>query len=61
MQEWAYEMQANGKLLFPSWEAAVTYIELCGLRNFKLSRLDSGKAELEIFRETEVKGGCRAG
>ena len=61
MQDWAYEMQANGKLLFSSWEAAITYIELCGLGNFKLSRLDSGKAELEIFRETEVRGGSKAG
>lgn len=44
-----FETLPDGKLLFPSWDSAVEYIDAYIITNFRLQRREDGRAEVEIF------------
>ncbi len=44
-----FELLEDGKMLFPSWDKAIEYIDKYIHRNFRLVRLENGKAELTIL------------
>lgn len=46
-----YEVMPDGKMLFPSWETAIDYIDAYVITDFKLIRRDDGKAVLEVYKE----------
>lgn len=44
-----YELLPDGKMLFPSWEKAINYIDRYVHTNFKAVKREDGKAEVELF------------
>lgn len=46
-----FELMADGKMLFPSWEKAIEYIEKYIKTNFRAVKREDGKAEVELFEK----------
>lgn len=46
-----FETLPDGKLVFPSWESAISYIDVYVITDFKLVRREDGRAVVEIFPE----------
>lgn len=44
-----YELLPDGKMLFPSWDQAITYIDKYIRTNFRAVKREDGKAEVELF------------
>jgi hypothetical protein len=51
METRPFELMADGKMLFPSWEKAIEYIEKYIKTNFRAVKREDGKAEVELFEK----------
>lgn len=46
-----FELLPDGKMLFPSWEKAIEYIDKYIKTNFRAVKREDGKAEVELFEK----------
>lgn len=46
-----FELLEDGKMLFPSWEDAIKYIDKYIKTNFRAVKREDGKAEVELFEK----------
>ena len=46
-----FELMPDGKMLFPSWDKAIEYIEKYIKTNFRAVKREDGKAEVELFEK----------
>lgn len=46
-----FELLPDGKMLFPSWDKAIEYIDRYIKTNFKAVKREDGKAEVELLEK----------
>ena len=51
MEAKPFELMADGKMLFPSWDKAIEYIDKYIKTNFRAVKREDGKAEVELFEK----------
>lgn len=46
-----FELLEDGKMLFPSWDKAIEYIDKYIKTNFRAVKREDGRAEVELFEK----------